>query len=159
MKKSILFFVLLISLSGCGYRVADIPKLSVYVAPVENRLNNRATLGILVERAVENRLQQRGMTLADSPVGADVVIQLQLSGNGRRTLQSGIDNRMTASREMVSLKAVFQKKSGEWTMRRQFPLITQSPTQSRFYYNESGREERELAGQMALQVAAWLTKP
>ena len=116
-------------------------------------------MGILVERAVENRLLQRGMTVADRPDSADVQVFLELTEGRKRTLQSGVDRRVTTSQEGIRLKALFQEKTGERTKRREFLLLNRYPTESGYYYNDSGREERELANQMGLQVVAWLIKP
>ena len=158
MNRRILLFVLLLPVLGCGYHVVKTPKLTVFVVPVDNQ-SNRPRMGILVERAVENQLIQHGMMPADSPDGADVRIILQLAAGRKRTAQSGEDNRMTTSLEAIELKAEFLEKSGKRPMSREFLLLTRYPTESRYYYNDSGREEKELAGQMALQVLAWLTMP
>ncbi len=158
MVKRTFFFILLLSIVACGYHTVKTPGLSVYVAPVDNR-SDHAKLGILLERAIENRLLQRGFRTVNSPDGATVWIKAQLDSGNRRTLQSGIDNRVTTRRETISLKALFQGEKGERTKRKDFPLLTRYPTQSVFYYNDSGREERELARQMALQVVVWLTNP
>ncbi|PJB76697.1 MAG: hypothetical protein CO090_10220 [Acidobacteria bacterium CG_4_9_14_3_um_filter_49_7] len=158
MIKRILVLVLLLPVFGCGYHVVKTPKVAVFVAPVDNR-SNHSRMGILVERAVENQLLQHGMVLADDGNSADIRISLQLNAGGKRTVQSGADNRMTTSRETVGLKAEFLEKSGKRTMNREFLLLSRFPTESRYYYNDSGREEKELAGQMAQQVVAWLTNP
>ena len=158
MNRRILLFVILLPVFSCGYHVVKTPKLTVFIAPVDNQ-SNRTRMGILVERAMENQLLQHGMMLANSPDGADIRVLLQLTAGGKRTVQSGADNRMTTIRETIELKSEFLKKTGKWAMSREFLLLTRYPTESRYYYNDSGREEKELAGQMALQVMAWLTMP
>ena len=116
-------------------------------------------MGILVERALEGQLLQHGMVLVDNPAGADVRISIQLNDGGKRTVQSGSDNRVTASREIIRLKAVFVESKGNRTMSRDFMLLMRYPTESKYYYNDMNREEKEIAGQMGFQVVAWLTMP
>ncbi len=116
-------------------------------------------MGILVERALEGQLLQHGMVLVDNPAGADVRISIQLNDGGKRTVQSGSDNRVTASREIIRLKAVFVESKGNRTMSRDFMLLMRYPTESKYYYNDMSREEKEIAGQMGFQVVAWLTMP
>ncbi len=158
MNKRILFFVLLLPVFSCGYHMVKTPKLTVFIAPADNQ-SNHVRMGILVERAVENQLLQHKIMLVDSPDGADIRIRLQLTVGGKRTVQSGTDNRVTTSRETIGLKAEFLEKEGKRSKKRNFLLLARYPTNSRYYYNDSGREEKELAGQMALQVVAWLTTP
>lgn len=158
MNRRILLLILLLPVFGCGYRVVKTPELTVFVAQVDNR-SNYTEMGILVERAVENEVLQHGLRLADDANSADVQISLRLTAGGKRTVQSGIDNRVTTSRETIGLNAEFRKKSGKRSMSREFSLLARYPTESRYYYNDSGREEKELAGQMAQQVVAWLTTP
>lgn len=158
MNRRILLLILLLPVFGCGYRVVKTPELTVFVAQVDNR-SDHTEMGILVERAVENELLQHGLRLADDANSADVQISLRLNAGGKRSVQSGIDNRVTTSRETIGLNAEFLEKSGKRTKNREFLLLSRFPTESRYYYNDSGREEKELAGQMAQQVVAWLTTP
>lgn len=155
MKRFLILFSLIMLMAGCGYHVVDVPRLRVFINPVNNQ-TDRSTLGMTVERAIEKQMIDHGFSVVTTPEASDVQIRITLHSGETRTIQSGSDNRVTASREDVIVEASLVKESGPVKRSRRFSLLTRYPTDSHYYYNDSGREEGELADQIGLQVMAWL---
>lgn len=157
MKYSIGLLLVLV-MTGCGYRVVPAPTASVYLFPVDNR-TERVALGPLLDQELAKRLVTDRWKLAGSASPDSIVVDIHLADRGSRTLQSGSDNRATVTRDIIVLTATIRGAGQPVHRSIQLPLLYQLSETTETHVDDRNREEQELAERMALQVAAWLQDP
>ncbi len=157
MKYSIGLLLVLV-ITGCGYRVVPAPDTSVFLLPVDNR-TARVALGPLLDQELAKRLVADRWKLAGVESPETIVIDIQLTDRKSRTLQSGSDNRATVTRDTIVLTATVRGAIQPIHRSIQLPLLYRLSETTDTQVDDRNREEQELAERMALQVAAWLQDP
>ena len=153
--KHAYLLLLVLTLTGCGYKVVTTPSVPVYLKSVDNQTDH-AMLAPLLDNEIAGRLAAERWRLLKAPGQDCVTVSVGLTSAYRGTLQSGADNRETVGRTFIRLSVTIQGPDKTTNYSTQFPLLNRSPETSEFHVDDRLQEETELARRMALQVAAWL---